>query len=311
MESLSSLLLPRAQQRKFCTVDTCPLSFSVYGYLPNKGANIFFLVLFALSFAAHTFQGVRSKSWTFLIAFAVGAFGEAVGYVGRLLLRKDPFSRQYLTIMLVPITVAPAFLAGGIYLTLKHLIIVYGAKFSRIAPRWYTWIFVACDIFSICVQSLGAGIASTGTHPETGNNIMMVGLSSQVATLVIFGVMAIDVFLRIRKHSGSFNASTATLRHSKKYKGLLAAIITAYVTITLRCIYRIAEMAGGWRNKIMQDEPTFIVLDSCMCLIACVVLNFFHPGFLFHESQAVMKAEPAAAANDTEMVATDTERTSK
>ncbi|KAF4624970.1 hypothetical protein G7Y89_g13197 [Cudoniella acicularis] len=309
MEALTFFLETRATTKKQCTVETCPISDSVYGYYPNKAANIFFLILFAISFAAHLFQGVKARSWTFLIAFGVGAFGEAVGYVGRLLLRKDPFSKEYITILLVPLTVAPAFLAGGIYLTLKHLIIVYGAKFSRLAPRWYTWIFVSCDIFSICVQSLGAAVAATGSDPSRGNNIMMVGLCSQVATLVVFGIMAVDVFLRIRKHSGSFNVSTATLRESKRYKGLIAAIITAYVAILIRCVYRIAEMSGGWRNPIMQNEPGFIVLDGCTCAIACITMNIFHPGFLFKESTAALKAE--TAANDNEMVSTNTETESK
>lgn len=91
---------------------------------------------------------------------------------------------------------------------------------------------------------------------------MMVGLSSQVATLVVFGVMAIDVFFRIRKHTGSFNFSATAMRNSKRFKGLLNAIVIAYCTILFRCIYRIAEMAGGWRNPIMQDQVAFIVLDS-------------------------------------------------
>jgi len=91
---------------------------------------------------------------------------------------------------------------------------------------------------------------------------MMVGLSSQVATLIIFGVMAIDVYFRIRKHKGSFNSSATAMRNSRRFKGLLIAIMVAYLAILFRCIYRIAEMAGGWRNPIMQDQIAFIVLDS-------------------------------------------------
>lgn len=36
----------------------------------------------------------------------------------------------------------------------------------------------------------------------------------------------------------------------------------AFVAVLIRCIYRVAEMAGGWANPIMRDETTFIVLDS-------------------------------------------------
>lgn len=91
---------------------------------------------------------------------------------------------------------------------------------------------------------------------------MMVGLGSQVLTLVIFGLMAVDVFFRVRKFRGEFNESTNNLRNSKHFKGLLGAIIVAYWTILIRCIYRICEMAGGWSNPIMQNQPAFIVLDS-------------------------------------------------
>lgn len=50
-------------------------------------------------------------------------------------------------------------------------------------------------------------------------------------------------------------------------------------------------MAGGWKNPIMQDQVAFIILDGVMCVIAVVALNVFHPGFLFEQSYATLKAE--------------------
>lgn len=91
---------------------------------------------------------------------------------------------------------------------------------------------------------------------------MMVGLVSQVVTLAVFGIMATDVFFRIRKFRGEFNESTNALRHSRRFKYFLVAFVTAYITIFIRCAYRIAEMSGGWRNPIMQNEVLFIVLDG-------------------------------------------------
>ena len=90
----------------------------------------------------------------------------------------------------------------------------------------------------------------------------MVGLASQVTTLVVFGIMVLDVFFNIRKYRGDFNESTNVLRNSKRFKGLLAALILACWMILVRCIYRIAEMAGGWANPIMQNQAMFIVFDS-------------------------------------------------
>jgi hypothetical protein len=79
MERLLPQLLPRENKFGDCTLSTCPVSDSVYGYLPSKPATILFVTFFAISFIAHLVQGVRSKSWTFLIALGIGTFGEAVG----------------------------------------------------------------------------------------------------------------------------------------------------------------------------------------------------------------------------------------
>jgi hypothetical protein len=142
-------------------------------------------------------------------------------------------------------------------------------------------------------RSAGAALAAgaTASSVKTGNDTMMVGLASQVVTLAIFGIMALDVFFRIRKHQGRYTESAEALRASSRFKGFLIAITVAYCTIFIRCVYRIAEMAGGWSNPIMQDQIAFIVLDGVMCIIAVLALNLFHPGFLFEQSYATIKAE--------------------
>lgn len=40
-------------------------------------------------------------------------------------------------------------------------------------------------------------------------------------------------------------------------------------------------MAGGWGNHIMQDEISFLILDSSLVLVAVYLLTVFHPGLLF------------------------------
>ncbi|PVH71498.1 RTA1-domain-containing protein [Cadophora sp. DSE1049] len=270
-----------------CTKDTCTVEDSVYGYYPSAVFTYIFIVLFFLSAAAHAFQGIKARSWSFMSVLTIGCLLEAVGYIGRLLLRNDPFDMSYLSIQLICITVGPAFLAAGVYLTLKHLIIVYGAQFSRLAPKWYTWIFISADITSILIQAIGAALAASADNPEPGNTTMMVGLGFQVFTLAIFGIMAIDVWVHIRKHKGEFNESAKGMRESRRFKLMIGSIIAAYIAIQIRCIYRIIEMAGGWANSIMQDEPSFIVLESVMIAFFVVVLNVGHPGFMFLQAKKV------------------------
>lgn len=40
-------------------------------------------------------------------------------------------------------------------------------------------------------------------------------------------------------------------------------------------------MAGGWGNHIMQDQPSFAVLDSSLVLVGTYLLTVFHPGLYF------------------------------
>lgn len=41
----------------------------------------------------------------------------------------------------------------------------------------------------------------------------------------------------------------------------------------------------------MQDQVAFIILDGVMCVVAVAALNVYHPGFLFEQSYATLKAE--------------------
>lgn len=83
MVSILEVLLPRANQYAHCTKSTCPVEHSVYGYYPSKVGTLIFLALFVISLFLHLFQGIKWRSWTFLIALAVGCFLEAFGMFKR------------------------------------------------------------------------------------------------------------------------------------------------------------------------------------------------------------------------------------
>jgi len=266
---------------QYCTVED-----SIYGYRPSIPWNALFLALFLLSSIAHLIQGIRYRTWTFLIAMVVGGLSETVGEAGRLMLHNNPYDDAGFKLQIVLLTLAPAFLAAGIYLTLKHLVITFGSSFSRLQPKWYTWIFISCDIFSIVLQGAGGGIASAADDNQrslldAGNNLMIAGLAWQVFTLVLFGALSVEYFIRVRTHRNELNPTTFELRRTKRFRLFIGALVLAYVAILIRCVYRVAEMAGGWGNSIMQDEAMFTGLDSFMIAIAMIALNFFHPGLCF------------------------------
>ena len=274
----------------------CRLEDTVYGYYPNVGANVFFTVVFGICAIANVYLGIRYKTWTYMIALSVGCFAEALGYVGRILLKDNPFDETGFDIQICCLIIAPAFLAAGVYLTLKYLVLTVGRDYSRIRAKWYTWIFIMCDLLSLVLQGTGGGIAATAdteSGQKAGNNLMMAGIVWQVVTLFAFGALVVDYCLSASRGRNSFTQATVNLISSRNFKLFAGAIVVSYTVIFTRCVYRIAEMAGGWANDIMQDEAGFIVLDGVMCAIAALCLTVFHPG-LFFKPMTTYKADKKA-----------------
>jgi len=244
----------------------CGVEWTVYGYYPSLPANAFFCALFAICCLVQVVQGIRYKTWTFLLALGLGCVAESVGYIGRVLLHSNPYSNTGFEMQICCLIMAPAFLAAGIYLTLKHVVIAFDPTQSRIKPRYYTWVFIICDFLSLLLQACGGAIAATSDQnyslQKIGNDLMMAGIVWQVITLLLFGALVLDFFVRVRSSGKPLNPATSTLRNSLKFKLFMAGIAVAFLTIFTRCVYRIAEMAGGWANPIMEDETDFIVLDG-------------------------------------------------
>ena len=110
-----------------CTEVTadCPVSATTYGYYPNFGIDLAFLIVFAICGFLQVSFGIYHRSWTFMIALGVGTLMEALGYIGRLIMHSNPWSQAGFDIQIICLIMAPSFIAAGIYLSLKH-IILYG-----------------------------------------------------------------------------------------------------------------------------------------------------------------------------------------
>ena len=67
--------------------------------------------------------------------------------IGRILMHENVYNEVGFNIQICLLTIAPAFMAAGLYLTLKHLVLLLGQHLSRLRPAFYTYIFIACDFF--------------------------------------------------------------------------------------------------------------------------------------------------------------------
>jgi hypothetical protein len=122
-----------------CTVDTCAITSSYYYYRVSLPANAVFLALFSISLIGFVgTYALTRRGFAFTFAMISGVTLEIVGYVGRIQSWQNQWQQEGFLMQIVCLTIAPAFMAGGIYLCLRRIVYAFGPENSRIAPESYT-----------------------------------------------------------------------------------------------------------------------------------------------------------------------------
>ncbi|KIX97475.1 uncharacterized protein Z520_06927 [Fonsecaea multimorphosa CBS 102226] len=265
-----------------CTYATC--SVQDYGqlrYIPSLAGNAFYLAVFCLACLLQIYLGLRYRTWGFMFGMLGGIGLEIMGYVSRIQLHYDDFNNTYFIIYLVGLTIGPAFFSGAIYICLARIIAVYGLGVSLLSPRAITVVFVGCDFVSLVLQAAGGALASLDISPgleQTGINLMIAGLASQVASTTVFCGLCLQIVFSIHKRAGLVNRNSAALRRKLAFKLFLSAIAISTVAILIRCSFRVAELSHGFGSAIANDETKFMVLDGAMMALAVLALSVGHPG---------------------------------
>ncbi|KAK3294280.1 RTA1 like protein-domain-containing protein [Chaetomium fimeti] len=297
---------------------TCPVEATTLGYHPNRGINIFMAIGFAVATVTALVLGIRKKTWSYTAFIAAGCALELAGYGARIPLTDNPWNKHAFETQIVAIILAPTLICISIYLTLKHVCLALNPALSRVRPHLYPFIFVPLDVSCLLVQAIGGALAASAATTnfkmvQHGNRCIIAGIVLQVVVLSFFGTSAGDYYLRVKKwiNSPEADPEAVALWRDKKFRMFVYAVTGAYSGILIRCIYRIAEMAGGWGNHIMQDEPSFIVLEGFMVLIPCLLLAIFAPGYLFPQMAARMSATGRVGLKRKDGEQTDAEKQSQ
>ncbi|KAH8586405.1 RTA1 like protein-domain-containing protein [Bisporella sp. PMI_857] len=275
-----------------CTKITplCPVEDTVYGYYPSLAANAIFVALFAICAVAQIVLGIKYRLRLYTIVVFIGCAGEAVGYVGRIMMHSNPWNSTGFIIQILLLIVSPSFLAAGLYLTVKHLVLHFGPQYSRLRPRLYTWLFITCDAIGFVTQMVGGGIQASASDGrgssktlDVGNSVMITGIAFQAATMAVCGILAVDYTQRLYRRQSKEEQSqrVPSLKGPRAFTFYMCCTTTAFVTILIRCIYRIPEMAGGWGNELMRNEAEFMILDGCMIAVAAILMTVAFPGAYF------------------------------
>ena len=206
-----------------CTLQTCCFEQGFLDYPPNQAVSVAYLAIFALFMMVQLGIAFYYRTWVFGFAIWGGLVLEIIGYVGRILMRSNPFDMSIFLTYFIPLGLGPAFLTAAIYITLGHVVIVFGEQYSRLKPKTYSLVFVCIDVFSLCIQAVGGGLtgsADTDSQRTIGTDILIAGLALQAFSLGCFILLSADFMLKVRKgNKEDRNPNFALLRAKKTFAG--------------------------------------------------------------------------------------------
>ncbi|KAJ7268611.1 RTA1-domain-containing protein [Mycena rebaudengoi] len=280
-----------------------------YGYIPQESVAILFLVLFGISTILHLGQATYFRTWWLLPTACLCGIGELAGWGGRLWSSFSPQAgdpyfnavRDFVAPNSPQITttiISPTPLLAVNFILLSRLVQRLGISYSWLPPKWYTIIFLTCDIVALVVQGVGGGMASSAEDlagANRGANVMLAGIIFQLVAIIVYSALAGDYFRRYLTDSPA-RTSVASTRGAltPRLKIMIGALLFSTTVLFIRSIYRTIELQDGWTGRIIHTEVYFNVLDGGMVVLAIFTMNFAHPGFLLRE--------PPAATHEIKMV---------
>lgn len=259
---------------------TVDLSQVPYGYIPGTYVAYSMLFAFGSILVIHLFLSIRHRTWFLLPTVAMCVSLELVGWGARLWSHHKPtLYLPYIT-QLATLILGPTHLLGAIYIIFGRVVQILGPKYSRLNPTRYSFIFTVCDTLSALLQMTGGMLASRrNANPDLGSRIMLIGFSIQLATLLAFSICAIEFSYRYSRDVPVNSSKDFHRGHfSKGIKFTNLALAVAMLCLTIRLVYRLVALAGGWNSKAMHQEMLFNIFDGAMVIQAMVMFIMVHPG---------------------------------
>lgn len=174
---------------------------NLYFYHPSTPAAAIFAVLYALLTLWHgyiNFLATRkvAQKHKYTIPLFVACLISTAGWSIRMVSIHNLSSIPLYAVSASYIVISPIFVCAALYLLLTRSIRTTLPEHDRrqvflgVRPRWIGRIFITSDIFSFLTQCSGSGIASSGNWKgdlkTVGTNVLLFGLSLQLATFSIF-----------------------------------------------------------------------------------------------------------------------------
>jgi len=243
-----------------------------FRYLPNKPIALVAGSLYTAATLALFIRLCLARNW-WALCLPIGSCAMAVGFFLRFDLMSHQNSQGLFITMQVLIVCSPAaFLAFNYVLYGRFITNAVGSQHSFIRPDRVARVFVISDIVTFLIQATGGSMEASKT-PNTqklGSNIVLAGLALQTVSYILFLVLCVRAHLSIkREHS--------TTGKEIWWKTVWLLYFSS-VFITIRCIYRLVELAQGYTGYLFTHEVWFYTLDSLPLLLAISVYIPYWPG---------------------------------
>ncbi|KAI0061919.1 RTA1-domain-containing protein [Artomyces pyxidatus] len=256
---------------------------SSYGYTPAEWIGVIFVVLYSITTLIHLGQVWYFRAWWLIPTAVFAGILEIIGWAGRLWSSQNVLLNTPFLMQIVCTIIAPTPLVAANFIILGKIIRRLGSRYSRLSAKWYTIVFLSCDIIALVVQAVGGAMASeatTNSGAATGGRVMLGGIIFQLIAIVFYVALASEFLFRYIKDSPIRSYEGARGKTDKRMKLLLLGMSIMTVFIFIRSIYRTIELADGWDGKIYTTQSLFTILDGLMITLAMFTLNIFHPGYL-------------------------------
>ncbi|TFY80951.1 hypothetical protein EWM64_g3064 [Hericium alpestre] len=264
---------------------------SPYHYVPTESICILFVVLFSISTAVHVVQALWFRHWFLFLTVISSGLMEIAGWSGRLWSSINPFASDPFTIQITLTIIGPTPLLAANFVIFGRMIRQIGPQYSRMTPRFYTKLFVSCDVISLIVQAAG-GVMASGTdvsqnQVNIATHIMQGGIFFQLVVVVAYMCLASEVFIRywkqrpVRDLEGPWEEAPPMGREAaKRLQLMIYGLAFMAVCLFIRSVYRGIELTDGWNGHVIATQVYFNALDGGMIVLTIYTLNFLHPGFL-------------------------------
>ncbi|KAF1812327.1 RTA1-domain-containing protein [Eremomyces bilateralis CBS 781.70] len=272
---------------------------------PSFPLSIIGAIVYAIPFLIIFYQTIiQYRAW-FFTCVVFGAAMEVAGYAARSYSAKFQYEVAPFAIQSTFIVIAPVFIAAGNYLLIGRLIRAVlpptHHRIFRVPARLLTRIFVAFDVLSCLIQASGSGIASSndweGSTVETGTNVLIGGLSLQVATFTVY----MCIFSRFHWLANRMEVEDTPAGWRK----VILAVYVSSSLILVRSVYRVIEFAQGIHGYAFTHEWIFWVFEAIPMLIAISIFCLYHPsrflgrrGGMQHVELAAKREQDSSASSE-------------